>query len=185
MAITISDGPASSACDFRASSARPNSWRPSSRTSAAITDIGASKRSKPGSVSAAIAGYYTSLAFRNLKGGSPAMRRAILERFREAHGDKRIALLPSKFIHALLDDMEPFAARNWLKAIRALMTHCKAHSLIEQDPTQGIKLPTVKSDGHHTWTDAEIAQFEAHHPIGSKARLAFALLLYTAQRRSA
>src|SRR6516165_1234627 len=30
----------------------------------------------------------------------------------------------------------------------------------------------------------EIAQFEAHHPIGTKPRLALALLLYTAQRRS-
>ena len=33
-------------------------------------------------------------------------------------------------------------------------------------------------------TDAEIAQFEARHPIGSKPRLALALLLYTGQRRS-
>jgi integrase len=32
-------------------------------------------------------------------------------------------------------------------------------------------------------TEAEIAQFEAHHPVGTKPRLAFALLLYTAQRR--
>src|SRR5262249_2071772 len=32
-------------------------------------------------------------------------------------------------------------------------------------------------------TDEEIAQFEAHHPIGSKPRLAFALLRYTGQRR--
>ena len=33
-------------------------------------------------------------------------------------------------------------------------------------------------------TEAEIAQFEAHYPPGSRARLAFALLLYTGQRRS-
>jgi integrase len=41
----------------------------------------------------------------------------------------------------------------------------------------------IKRDGFHTWTDDEIAQFEAHHPIGTKPRLALALLLYTAQRR--
>ena len=34
--------------------------------------------------------------------------------------------------------------------------------------------------GFHTWNEPEIAPFEAHHPIGSKARLALALLLYTA-----
>ena len=150
---------------------------------AAPVAIGASRRSGPGSVSAAIAGYYQSQAFRALKGGSPAMRRAILERFREAHGDKSIALLPRKFVVVLLDTMEPFAARNWLKPIRALMKHCTEHSLIKEDPTQGVRLPPVKSDGHHTWSDDEIAAYEAAHPVGTKARLAFALLLYTAQRR--
>jgi integrase len=145
--------------------------------------IGVAKRSKPGSVSAAIVSYYGSQSFRNLTGGTPAMRRAILERFRDQHGDKPIALMPKKFIVALLDQMEPFAARNWLKAIRALMHHCVEHELICENPTQGIKLPTIKSHGHHTWTEDEIAAFEAHYPIGSKARLAFALLLYTAQRR--
>ena len=38
--------------------------------------------------------------------------------------------------------------------------------------------------GHHSWTPEEVARFELHHPIGSKARLAMALLLYTGQRRS-
>ena len=52
------------------------------------------------------------------------------------------------------------------------------------DPTQGIKLPRAKTDGIYTWSEDDIAAFEATHPIGSKARLAFALLLYTAQRRA-
>ena len=41
----------------------------------------------------------------------------------------------------------------------------------------------MKGDGHHTWTEEEIAQFEAYYPIGSRERLAFALGLYTGQRR--
>ena len=36
----------------------------------------------------------------------------------------------------------------------------------------------------YPWTEEDIAAFEARHPIGSKARLAFALALYTAQRRA-
>ena len=59
-------------------------------------EIGAG-RTKPGTVNAAIVGYYTSLAFRSLAPGTQKMRRAILERFREAHGEKRIALLPHEF----------------------------------------------------------------------------------------
>jgi integrase len=35
---------------------------------------------------------------------------------------------------------------------------------------------------HHTWTDIEIAAYEAAWPIGTRERLAFDLLLYTAQR---
>ena len=35
-----------------------------------------------------------------------------------------------------------------------------------------------------SWTDAELTQFEAHWPIGTKQRLAFALMLNTGQRRS-
>jgi hypothetical protein len=30
----------------------------------------------------------------------------------------------------------------------------------------------VETDGYHTWTMKEMRQFEARHPIGSKARLA-------------
>jgi integrase len=55
---------------------------------------------------------------------------------------------------------------------------------IPDDPTLGVTRDKVKSTGYRTWGEAEIERFEATHPIGSKARLAFALLLYTGQRRS-
>src|SRR5215470_14104626 len=55
---------------------------------------------------------------------------------------------------------------------------------LRADPTVNIKQRAIKGDGFHTWTEDEIAQFESYHPIGSKPRLALALLLYTAQRRS-
>jgi len=48
------------------------------------------------------------------------------------------------------------------------------------DPTRDVKAIRIKS---HSWTDLEIAQFERCHAIGSRARLALALLLYTGQRR--
>jgi hypothetical protein len=45
------------------------------------------------------------------------------------------------------------------------------------DPTRDVRAIWVKSDGFHRWTDDEIAQFESRHPVGSKSRLALALLL--------
>jgi hypothetical protein len=52
------------------------------------------------------------------------------------------------------------------------------------DPTLGVKRPKIKTDGHRTWSEDDIAAFEATHPIGTLPRLALALLLYTGQRRS-
>jgi integrase len=47
------------------------------------------------------------------------------------------------------------------------------------DPTVGIRIKAPKSSGFRTWTDTEIIQFEAAHPVGTRARL-----LFTGQRRS-
>jgi len=145
-------------------------------------EVGAS-RTKPGTVNAAIVGYYQSLAYRELAPGTQAMRRAILENFRAEHGNKNIATLPQQTIARILSRMAPGAARNWLKALRALLEVAVAEGFRADNPTHGIKLPTHKTNGHHAWTEDEIAQYEAHYAIGTKARLAFALLLDTMQRR--
>jgi integrase len=141
-------------------------------------------RTRPGSVSAAVVGYYNSLPFRSLAIGTQKMRRAILERFRAEHGDKRIAMLPQEFIVRTLGKRSPAAARNWLKTLRGLLEFAVSEKFRADDPTHGVKLPKLpKSDGIATWTEEEIQAFEAKHPIGSRPRLAFALLLFTAQRR--
>jgi integrase len=106
-----------------------------------------------------------------------------LERFRAEHGDKRIALLQRQHIITLLRSKKRFAARHWLMAIRALMKYAVEIGLREANPATGVKLPNLKTDGYHSWTEAEIAQFEVHHRPGTRARLALALLLYTGQRR--
>jgi integrase len=145
-------------------------------------DIGAN-RSKAGSVGAAVAAYFQSPEFKGLAAGTQDQRRSVLERLRNAHGHKPLALLPQKFIVLLLATMTPSNQRNWLKGLRGFMTFAKSREWITVDPTQGVKLAKLKSDGYHTWDEAEIAQYEAAHPLGSEARLALELLLNTAQRR--
>jgi integrase len=148
------------------------------------TAIGA-RRIKPGSVSAVVAEYLDSQQFFASKSaGTQRMRRGILERFRAAYGDRPFALLPPEWIEAVLDAKPPHAARSWLVTLRSLCQFAVKRGWLRADPTRDIKRRAIKGDGFHTWTDDEIAQFEAHHPIGSKPRLALALLLYTAQRRS-
>ena len=136
-------------------------------------------------MAAVVAEYFDSQQFFASKSaGTQRMRRGILERFRAAYGDRPFALLPPEWIEALLDAKPPHAARSWLVTLRSLCQFAVKRGWLRADPTRDIKQRSIKGDGFHTWTDDEIAQFEAHHPIGTKPRLALALLLYTAQRRS-
>ena len=142
-------------------------------------------RIKPGSVAAVVAEYFDSQAsFGSKSAGTQRMRRGILERFRAAYGDRPFALLPPQWIEALLDAKPPHAARSWLVTLRSLCQFAVKRGYRRDDPTANSKQRAIKGDGFHTWTDDEIAAFEAHHPIGTKPRLALALLLYTGQRRS-
>jgi integrase len=148
-----------------------------------IREIG-KDRSALGSISDAIAGYYTHNTFLALGESTRKMRRAVLERFRKKHGDKRLATLRRKDIAVLLGQEKPFAAHNTLKTLRGLMKFAVEVGLREDDPTADIERAKAKAGRIHTWDEAEISQFEAKHSIGSRARLAMALMLYTGQRRS-
>jgi len=54
---------------------------------------------------------------------------------------------------------------------------------VDKNPVLAIKPYKIEGDGYHSWTDDEIAKYEATHPVGTKARLMFDLLLWTGQRR--
>ena len=54
----------------------------------------------------------------------------------------------------------------------------------KDDPTEGIasiKLPKTK--GHHTWSDAEVAQYRAYWSLGTQQRLVMEFALETMSRR--
>jgi integrase len=140
-------------------------------------------RTKPGTMNAVIVGYYQSRAFQELASGTQAHRRNILERFREQYGENRIALLEQRHIAKLLGRMKPAASRNWLKVLRALLDFAVSENFRFDNPAAGIKFRKYKAKSHLPWTREEIGQFEAHWAIGTKPRLALALLLHTAQRR--
>ena len=148
--------------------------------------IGAS-RTQPGTVNAVVIAYFQNqLWTENLAPGTQAIRRPILERFREDHGDKRIAKLGAAHIAAMLDKRPTYhAKRNWLRAVRGLMAFCVEARHIAADPSTGIKVkrPRRRSGGHMTWKDGQIARYRAHHQLGTMARVAIELLLNVASRR--
>jgi integrase len=155
-------------------------------------EIGGSKV-RPGTIRALAISYFASLDFRSMKLNSQSVRRNIIDRFcRETDrdgqelGHKRATTLQREHIIKLMAVRadKPESANGLRKALRAMMKHAVDTGLRADDPTRDVKALRPKSKlGFHRWTEAEIAQFEARHAIGSKARLALALGLYTGQAR--
>ena len=130
-------------------------------------------RSGVGSVSAALAAYYASDDWNNaLADGTRVKRRPILEHFREKYGDWPLRQITENFVSAYLETMKPHPARNTLKALRPFLQHAK------HDVTRDIKA-SAKSNKRKSWPVELMAQYEAYHAIGTKARLCFALGKYT------
>jgi hypothetical protein len=75
---------------------------------------------------------------------------------------------------------KPDSANGLRQVLRTMMAHAVESEMRKDDPTRDVKPIKRRSDGFHSWTEDEIVQVEMRHPIGSKARLDFALLLYRA-----
>jgi integrase len=77
------------------------------------------------------------------------------------------------------------AANSLLKFIRGVLEWGKKEhpELVERNWARDVSYLDSNSTGIHTWTLGEIAQYEDHYPIGTRARLVLALALYTTQRR--
>ncbi len=130
--------------------------------------------------------YFNSTTFKvELAPISQATRRRILVNLHPAIGEKPFAKIEARHVQAWLDDRadRPEAANGLLKALKALFRFAVGRGLAKHNPVAAISKIRTKTDGHHTWTMAEVQQFEARHPVGTVARLALALLLYTGSRR--
>jgi integrase len=130
--------------------------------------------------------YFASAPFRDLTERTRYVRQRILDRLCEQDGDKPYALLEPRHIRKRRDDLadRPEAANAMIKALRQLYSYAIDYELAQRNPAKDVPYLRSKSDGFYSWTMEDVAQFEARHPVGSKARLALALLLYTGQRRS-
>jgi integrase len=144
----------------------------------------------PGSLRWLVERYYDSSSYHMLEASTRAVRRRMLDAFCEKHGTKPYARLDAVHIAAFRDEKVragvPEAANSLLKVLRALFSWAADPEvrLAECNPCRDVKRIQTRSEGHHTWTVEEVFQFEDRHPVGSKARLAMALMLYTGVRAS-
>lgn len=100
------------------------------------------------------------------------------------YGDRPVAGVTVGWLDTIFGGMvdTPGAANDLRKKLRVLMEYGIALKLIVDNPvrhTTGYE----KGKGRHSWTEVEIAQFRARHPLGTMPRLAMELALNTAARR--
>lgn len=67
--------------------------------------------------------------------------------------------------------------------MRALFAWAVEEEEAPHDPTIGVRMLKHITERHHSWRLHEIEQYERCYALGTKARLALALLSYTACRR--
>jgi integrase len=141
---------------------------------------------KHGTVGALARSYLRSAAFIALAPATQRARRHLVEQFSDKFGTLPIAGLRRDHVKKIMEAhaATPGTARNVLSMLRVLIALAIEDRIRDDDPTVGIKRPKLSRDGWHAWTEDEVAQYEAKHPIGSQARLALALALYTGQRSS-
>jgi site-specific recombinase XerD len=96
-----------------------------------------------------------------------------------------VAGLKSQHVEAVLAKKAatPAAANKLLKLIKRLCRFAIRRGIISIDPTVDVDRFNENPDGFHTWTEAEIVQFEQHHGVGSKAVLVLQLMLCTGAAR--
>lgn len=130
--------------------------------------------------------YIASPTFKKLDASTQGwQKRALNEIAASDKGTASVALMQPRHVRRLRDEKAetPAAANTMLKALRAMFQWAMEEDIVDADPTRDVKRAQYVTKGHHTWTLDEVDLFERRHPLGSKPRLAFALLLYTACRR--
>lgn len=143
-------------------------------------------RTIPGSMGDVIKRYYADLSFTELRDSTKVVYRGVLERFREAFGKDPMSAFDAERITRLMRGMsdKPHAAARLRKLLTQLFIIARRAKLVPDsfDPVKDTKAPKAETGGYHRWTEDELEAFEAKHPLGTRPRLAFALLLYGAQR---
>jgi integrase len=140
---------------------------------------------KRGSFRALCILYYASPSFTLLNNRTKEWRRHALDLIAKNHGALPVAQMRAKHVRGFRDALQatPAAPLALLKALRALFRWAVEAEHVESDPTIGVAAIRYASSGHRPWSIDEIEKYKDHHPLGTMARLAFALAYYTMGRR--
>ena len=149
----------------------------------ATTSSPAKGKHAEGTIGALVVAFYQSSAFQNLALSSQRRYRLVLDKFRLDHGHRLVRDMPRRVAIRMVEEIgetRPAMANLSCKILRRLFAYAIKNELRSDNPFAAVDM--YKLGNHRAWTEVEIATYEAAWPIGTRQRLAFDLLLYTAQR---
>jgi integrase len=151
-------------------------------------------RSDLGTVGDLIARYYGSGTFQKPGKRRQAVVRGILEPFREEFGKDAVSGFRFDHIEAILLAKSvkrmagkriiggPTAASNLHKQLKRVFRYGVKLGLIATNPADLAEVAKPPKRGRHPWTEEQIAAYRKRHALGTKARLALEIFLWTGLR---
>ncbi|WP_031293265.1 tyrosine-type recombinase/integrase [Sphingobium sp. HDIP04] len=152
-------------------------------------------RTIPGTIAALIASYVSVPSRLGPTEMTQRKIRNILDKFREEYGAAYVRDIRFDHIEEILEkklerrqvgkrlEGGPEAAKKLRKELVRLFDFAIKMKIVSENPASQAERVKAKAGTFHTWTEEEIAQYRAHHDLGTKARLALELILWTAQRK--
>lgn len=129
--------------------------------------------------------FYNTPKWIESRDSTKATYRSIIERWRKDNGTVDVRKVTTGNIDKKLTSMKdtPAAANNLRKTLARLHRHAIKLGWRSDNPVSATDAYGT-GGGHHCWTEAELAAFDARWPIGTRERLAKELLLNTALRKT-
>ena len=138
---------------------------------------------KAGTLAALAAEFFGSTEFANLQPSSQATYRLTLGPILAHDGHRLVRDLPIDKARKIVQEIgasRPAMANLTRAVLRRLFSFAMTIGQRRDNPFDAV--PKYKIGTHHTWTDEQLAAYEGCWPLGTRERLAFDLLLYSAQR---
>jgi integrase len=127
--------------------------------------------------------YYGDRMFSDRKPSTRQLYRYALEPISKAHGHRSVISMTMENAEKIINEIgakRPGMGNLTRAVMRRLFAFAVKRKRRKDNPMLGIDPFAVGE--HHTWTDTELRQYEKHWRLGTRERLAYALLFHTGQR---
>jgi integrase len=140
---------------------------------------------KDGTFGKLVEKYYGAVEFSNLAPRSKVLYRRVLSTQVQRFGPAPVATLSNEMARSIIEGIgakTPGMANLTRAVLVTVFEYAIDCNMRSDNPFK--RVPVYKLGTRHTWTDAELETYRKRWPLGTRERLAFAVLLYTGQRVS-